>query len=79
MQIVALESSYSQLMTTEAPKRERYSCGFILLTKILGALVEKGAMFDDIWKCYKKHYRSYTYCALELFRPRDGAPSTQEY
>jgi dihydroxyacetone kinase len=34
-------------------KRERYSCGFILLTKILGALVEKGAMFDDIWKCYK--------------------------
>ncbi|XP_044252562.1 triokinase/FMN cyclase-like isoform X2 [Tribolium madens] len=34
--------------------KERYSCGFILLAKILGALSESGGLYNDIWECYKQ-------------------------
>lgn len=35
------------------PQRQ-YSCGFILLTKVLGAMAEEGVFFDDICKMYQE-------------------------
>lgn len=34
--------------------KERYSCGFILLSKILGALVESGAVYNEVYECYNQ-------------------------
>ncbi|EFA08779.1 triokinase/FMN cyclase [Tribolium castaneum] len=38
----------------KSAKKERYSCGFILLAKILGALAESGALYNDVCECYKQ-------------------------
>ncbi|RZB94441.1 efThoc1, Dak1 and/or Death domain containing protein [Asbolus verrucosus] len=38
---------------TNNATKKRNSCGFIMLTKILGAMAESGAFYNDIWQCYK--------------------------
>ena len=34
-------------------EKVRYSCGFILLAKVLGAMAELGFFFDEIYNCYE--------------------------